>query len=79
MVDAPGDNAAEGYGETVRREGQGFVDPLPGLQKEYQAAVEQLRREVGEPTTFMERWRYWRRKRQLWRDLVARPRRSAHW
>jgi hypothetical protein len=52
---------------------------MPGLQKDYEAAVEALRREIGEPKSFIERWHFRRRKRQLRRDLVVGPRRSANW
>jgi hypothetical protein len=62
-----------------RRAGQPFIDPMPGLQKDYEAAVEALREELGEPNTFIERLHFWRRKRGLKRDLVLRPRRSANW
>jgi hypothetical protein len=61
------------------RQGQPFIDPTPGLQKDYEAAVEALRREIGEPRSFLERWHFWRRKGQLRRDIVDRPRRSANW
>jgi hypothetical protein len=61
------------------RAGQPFIDPTPGLQGDYEAAVEALRRELGEPETFIERWHFWRRKRRLKNDLVVRPRRSANW
>jgi len=33
------------------REGNGFIDPLAALEKEYEAALELLRREMGEPRT----------------------------
>jgi hypothetical protein len=52
---------------------------MPGLQKNYEAAVEALRGELGHPKTIIERWRFWRQRRRLRMDLVVRPRRSANW
>jgi hypothetical protein len=72
--------AGDRYGRDVSgRTGQPFIDPMPGLQRDYEAAVEALREELGEPNTFIERWHFWRRKRRLRRDLVVRPLRSANW
>jgi hypothetical protein len=57
----------------------GFIEPTPGLERDYETAVDRLRQEKGDPKTLRERWRFWRSRRRLWRDLVARPRKSAHW
>jgi hypothetical protein len=57
----------------------GFIDPTPGLVRDFEAAVDHLRQEKGDPQSLRERWRFWRSRRRLWRDLVARPRRSARW
>jgi hypothetical protein len=54
------------------------VDPHPGLDKQYEAAVERLRREMGDPRTLREKWRFWRRRRRLWKEMVVRPRRTAN-
>lgn len=70
----------QGYREHVSgREGNGFIDPLAALEKEYEAALELLRREMGEPRTLGQKWRFWRRRRRLWRETVVLPRRSANW
>jgi hypothetical protein len=58
----------------------GFVNPRDALEQEYRRAVEDLRREVGDPKTLRDRWPFWRaRRRRLWRDKVVRPSRSANW
>ncbi len=68
------------YAERMsREEGPGFVDPLPALKKEYEAAVERLRRETGDPRTLRQKWRSWRTRRRLWKDMVAKPRRTGNW
>jgi hypothetical protein len=59
--------------------GSGFVDPRAALEQEYNAAVERLRREVGDPRTLADKWRFWRSRRRLWKKMVGKPRRSADW
>jgi hypothetical protein len=60
-------------------ESSGFVNPRDALEQEYQRALEQLRRELGDPKTLRERWAFWRVRRRLWREKVIRPSRSASW
>lgn len=68
------------YAEHVSRgEGPAFIDPLPALQKEYEAAVERLRRETGDPRTLRQKWRSWSTRRRLWKDMVVKPRRAGNW
>jgi hypothetical protein len=67
------------FGAVNAFRGHGFIDPKPGLCREYESAVDRLRHEMGTPATLRERWRFWRAKRRLWRDLVDRPSRSARW
>jgi hypothetical protein len=56
-----------------------FIDPRPALRREYEVALDQLRREMGTPSNLRERWRFWRARRNLWNELVERPSRSANW
>lgn len=62
-----------------QNEGQGFVDPAPALLEEYAAAVDRLRRKTGDPGTLSAKWRFWRVRRRLRRDILHRSRRSANW
>ena len=61
------------------RSGPEFVDPLPGLKRDYEAAVAQLRSEMGNPNSISQRWRFWRARRKLYLNMVVRPARSANW
>jgi hypothetical protein len=63
----------------LRSGSSGFIDPTPELERQYREAVERLRREIGEPPTRRERWRFLWARYQLWQELVERPRRSANW
>jgi hypothetical protein len=56
-----------------------FVDPRERLVDEYQRAVEDLRRDLGDPQTLGEKWRFWRARRRLWKEKVVLPARSAKW
>jgi hypothetical protein len=56
-----------------------FVDPRERLVDEYQRAVEDLRRDVGDPQSLGEKWRFWRARRRLWKEKVVLPARSAKW
>ena len=61
-------------GATLSRmspESSGIVDPREGLVREYQRAVEELRRDLGEPQTLRDKWRFWRARRRLWREKVG--------
>lgn len=60
-------------------ESSDIVDPREGLVREYQRAVEDLRRDLGDPQTLRDKWRFWRARRRLWREKVALPTRSARW
>jgi hypothetical protein len=69
-------------GATLSRmspESSGIVDPREGLVREYQRAVEGLRRDLGDPQTLGDKWRFWRARRRLWREKVVLPARSARW
>jgi hypothetical protein len=48
-----------------------FVDPRERLVDEYQRAVEYLRRDVGDPQSLGEKWRFWRARRRLWKEKVV--------
>src|SRR4029453_15074849 len=50
-----------------------FVDPRERLVDEYQRAVEDLRRDLGDPQTLGEKWRFWRARRRLWKENVVLP------
>jgi hypothetical protein len=63
----------------MRGDGHGFIDPTPGLMREYEEAVVKLRRDAGDLRTVRGRWRCWRARRRLYRELVDRPRRTASW
>jgi hypothetical protein len=67
------------YAAQMSPESSGFVNPRDALEQEYQRALEQLRRELGDPKTLRERWAFWRVRRRLWREKVIRPSRSASW
>jgi hypothetical protein len=60
-------------------ESSDIVDPREGLVREYQRAVEDLRRDLGDPQTLGEKWRFRRARRRLWREKVVLPTRSAKW
>ena len=60
-------------------ESSDIVDPREGLVLEYQRAVEELRRDLGDPQTLGDKWRFWRARRRLWREKVVLPARSARW
>jgi hypothetical protein len=51
----------------MSQEASGIVDPREGLVREYQRAVEELRRDLGDPQTLSDKWRFWRARRRLWR------------
>jgi hypothetical protein len=68
-----------GYLEWVSRESKGFLNPRDGLEQQYRRAVEDLRREVGDPKTLADQWRFWRARRRLWREKVVLPIRSGNW
>jgi len=59
--------------------GHDFIDPTPGLKREYEEAVVKLRRDADDLRTVRGRWRYWRARRRLYRELVDWPRRTASW
>jgi len=61
------------------RGGSDFIDPRAALQQEYEAAVENLRREASDPRTLRDKWRFWGARRRLWKYKVVRPGRSASW
>ena len=63
----------------MSQESSGIVDPREGLVREYQRAVEELRRDLGDPQTLSDKWRFWRARRRLWREKVVLPARSARW
>jgi len=46
-----------------------WLDSHPDLAKEYDDGVEQLYRELGYPRTLRQRWRFWLRRRQLWKNV----------
>jgi hypothetical protein len=58
---------------------QRLVDPRERLVEEYQRAVEDLGRDLGDPQTLHDKWRFWRARRRLWREKVVLPARSANW
>jgi hypothetical protein len=63
----------------VGPESSDIVDPREGLVREYQRAVEDLRRDLGDRKTRGDKWRFWRARRRLWREKVVLPARSARW
>jgi hypothetical protein len=60
-------------------ESRDIVDPREGLVREYQRAVEDLRRDLGDLETLGDKVRFWRARRRLWREKVVLPTRSARW
>jgi len=60
-------------------ESSDIVDPRKGLVEEYQRALEDLRRDLGDPQTLRDKWQFLRARRRLWREKVVRPARSARW
>jgi len=67
------------YAGQVSPESSGFLSPRDALKQEYQRAVDDLKREVGDPTTLRDRWRFWTTRRRIYREKVIRPTRSANW
>jgi hypothetical protein len=67
-----------GYLGRVSPESRGFLNPRDAVEQQYQRAVEDLRREVGDPETLRDRWRFWRARRRLWREKVVLPARSGN-
>jgi hypothetical protein len=57
----------------------GFLNRREALEQEFQRAVEDLRREVGDPKSLRDRWRFWRARRPLYMEKVVHPTRSANW
>src|SRR5207249_6603816 len=45
---------------------------MAALGPEYEAAVHQLERQVGAPRTRLERWRFWRKRVRLWKEIRRR-------
>jgi hypothetical protein len=48
-------------------------------EHDHQRALEDLRRDLGDPHTLGDKWRFWRARRRLWREKVVLPARSARW
>jgi hypothetical protein len=63
----------------VSPDSSGFLNPREALEQEFQRAVEDLRREVGDPKSLRDRWRFWRARRRLYMEKVVHPTRSANW
>jgi hypothetical protein len=62
-------------GATLSRmspESSDIVDPREGLVREYQRAVEELRRDLGDPQILGDKWRFWRHA------VVSGGRRSSY-
>jgi hypothetical protein len=78
-MEVVGGSSSRGTLSRMGPESSDIVDPGEGLVREYQRAVEDLRRDLGDLETLGDRWRFWRARRRLWREKVALPGRSALW
>jgi hypothetical protein len=49
-----------------------FMDPTPGLRVEYETEMRRLRAEFAARTGIINKWRYWKGRRQIRRRYAMR-------